>query len=47
MLKKMTVNNPNAYLEKEFQAQTFDVLVKLGYMPLTSCSEAATEGDPE
>ena len=31
----MTVNNPNAYLEKEFQEQAADVLHKLGYTPIT------------
>ncbi|MDR0696325.1 MAG: hypothetical protein LBF68_02100 [Christensenellaceae bacterium] len=31
----MTVNNPNAYLEREFQAQAADVLHKLGYAPIT------------
>ncbi|MDR1540266.1 MAG: hypothetical protein LBU32_20145 [Clostridiales bacterium] len=31
----MTINNPNEYLEKEFQAQAEDVLKKLGYTPLT------------
>jgi type I restriction enzyme R subunit len=31
----MTANNPNEYLEKEFQAQAEDVLKKLGYTPLT------------
>jgi type I restriction enzyme R subunit len=31
----MTVNNPNAYLEREFQAQAADVLHKLGYTPIT------------
>jgi type I restriction enzyme R subunit len=31
----MTVNNPNAYLEKEFQAQALGVLVKLGYTAIT------------
>ena len=31
----MTANSPNAYLKKEFQAQALDVLVKLGYTPLT------------
>lgn len=38
----MMVNNPNAYLEKEFQAQALDVLVKLGYTPL-SPEECYTE----
>jgi type I restriction enzyme R subunit len=31
----MVANNPNAYLEKEFQAQALDVLAKLGYTVLT------------
>ena len=31
----MTVNNPNVYLEKEFQAQAADVLQKLGYTLLS------------
>lgn len=38
----MTANNPDAYLEKEFQAQALDVLVKLGYTPL-SPEECYTE----
>ncbi|MCL2078209.1 MAG: type I restriction endonuclease subunit R [Oscillospiraceae bacterium] len=31
----MTINNPNSYLEKEFQAQATDVLQKLGYTVLS------------
>jgi hypothetical protein len=38
----MMANNPDAYLEKEFQAQALDVLVKLGYTPL-SPEECYTE----
>ena len=32
----MTVNSPNVYLEKEFQAQAVEVLQKLGYTLLSS-----------
>jgi type I restriction enzyme R subunit len=38
----MTIKNPNIYLEKEFQTQALDVLVKLGYTPL-SPDECAQE----
>jgi type I restriction enzyme R subunit len=31
----MTMNNPNAYLEKEFRAQALGILVKLGYTAIT------------
>jgi hypothetical protein len=31
----MTTPNPDAYLEKEFQAQAADVLQKLGYTLLS------------
>ena len=32
----MTINNPDVYLEKEFQTQAAEVLQKLGYTLLSS-----------
>jgi len=40
----MTSNNPNAYLEKEFQAQAADVLHKLGYTLISSEECVAQRG---
>jgi type I restriction enzyme R subunit len=40
----MTSNNPNSYLEKEFQAQAEDVLKKLGYTTLTPDECAVQRG---
>jgi type I restriction enzyme R subunit len=40
----MTVNNPDAYLEKELQAQAADVLQKLGYTFLTAGDCASERG---
>ncbi|MDR1230344.1 MAG: HsdR family type I site-specific deoxyribonuclease [Spirochaetaceae bacterium] len=40
-----TVNNPDAYLEKEFQAQAVDVLQKIGYTLLLPEDCARERGD--
>ncbi|MDR0354899.1 MAG: hypothetical protein LBJ64_04095 [Deltaproteobacteria bacterium] len=40
----MTINNPDAYLEKEFQAQAADVPNKLGYTIISSDEWAARRG---
>ena len=40
----MTTTNPNAYLEKEFQAQAADVLNKLGYTIISPDECAAQRG---
>ena len=40
----MTTNNPNAYLEREFQAQAADVLIKLGYTMISPDECAAQRG---